>query len=298
MRKGLYSPGDFKDNCGFGLIAQIEGIASHQLLATSIESLTCMTHRGGVAADGKTGDGCGLLMQKPDRFLRDEAARLFDQPLHHQYAVGQVFLSPDAGQCAQQKGIIEAAVMAQGLSVLGWRTVPTDRTVLGEIALQSLPHIEQVFVQPENELSQQAFSVALFVARRQSELAVGADDYFFINSLSDAVIGYKGLMMPADLSRFYPDLADQRMETAICVFHQRFSTNTLPRWPLAQPFRYLAHNGEINTITGNRNWAEARTSKFKTDLLPDIEAWHRWSIAPARILPASTICSKCYWPGV
>ena len=152
MRKGLYNPGDFRDNCGFGLIAHIEGTASHELLATSIESLTCMTHRGGIAADGKTGDGCGLLMQKPDRFLRDEAARLFDQPLHHQYAVGQVFMSPDAGQCAQQKSIIEAAVVAQGLSVLGWRKVPTDRTVLGEIALQSLPHIEQVFVQPQNRM--------------------------------------------------------------------------------------------------------------------------------------------------
>jgi glutamate synthase (NADPH/NADH) large chain len=271
MRKGLYSPGEFRDNCGFGLIAHIEGAASHELLATSIESLTCMTHRGGIAADGKTGDGCGLLMQKPDSFLRHAAQELFGRPLQDRYAIGQVFLSPDEAQCASQKRIVEDALQAQGLQVPGWRVVPTDPAVLGPIALESMPRIEQVFVEAQAELSEQAFAVALFVARRKSELAVGADEYFYFSSLSCAVLSYKGLMMPADLNQFFPDLADERMETAICVFHQRFSTNTLPRWPLAQPFRYLAHNGEINTITGNRNWAEARTSKFKTELLPNIE---------------------------
>jgi glutamate synthase (NADPH/NADH) large chain len=271
MRKGLYSPGEFRDNCGFGLIAHIEGAASHELLATSIESLTCMTHRGGIAADGKTGDGCGLLMQKPDSFLRHAAQELFGRPLQDRYAIGQVFLSPDEAQCASQKRIVEDAMQAQGLQVPGWRVVPTDPAVLGPIALESMPRIEQVFVEAQAELSEQAFAVALFVARRKSELAVGADEYFYFSSLSCAVLSYKGLMMPADLNQFFPDLADERMETAICVFHQRFSTNTLPRWPLAQPFRYLAHNGEINTITGNRNWAEARTSKFKTELLPNIE---------------------------
>jgi glutamate synthase (NADPH/NADH) large chain len=272
MRKGLYSPGDFKDNCGFGLIAHIEGVSSHELLATSIESLTCMTHRGGIAADGKTGDGCGLLLQKPDRFLRQVAGEAFSTPLAEKYAVGQIFLNPDPVKCSDQKRLLEAALVAQGLTVPGWRLVPTDPDVLGPIALESMPRIEQVFVQAKGELSDEAFAVALFVARRKSELAVGDDEHFYISSLSCAVISYKGLMMPADLTLFYPDLADQAMETAICVFHQRFSTNTLPRWPLAQPFRYLAHNGEINTITGNRNWAEARTSKFKTELLPDIEA--------------------------
>ncbi len=272
MRKGLYSPGDFKDNCGFGLIAHIEGVASHELLATSIESLTCMTHRGGIAADGKTGDGCGLLLQKPDGFLRQVAEEAFSTPLADHYAIGQVFLNPDPARSREQKSQLEAALAAQGLTVPGWRLVPTDPAVLGPIALESMPRIEQVFVQAERDLSDQEFEVALFVARRKAELAVGEDEHFYISSLSCAVLSYKGLMMPADLTLFYPDLADQRMETAICVFHQRFSTNTLPRWPLAQPFRYLAHNGEINTITGNRNWAEARTSKFKTSLLPDIEA--------------------------
>lgn len=273
MRNGLYSPGDFRDNCGFGLIAHIEGEASHELLATSIESLTCMTHRGGIAADGKTGDGCGLLMQKPDSFLRNEAEQLFGKALRDQYAVGQVFLSTDDERYAAQKHAVEAEVVAQGLTVVGWRVVPVNADVLGEIALQALPRIEQVFVESGSELAQEAFAVALFTARRRAELAIGdGDEHFYINSLSAAVISYKGLMMPADLNSFYPDLADPRMETAICVFHQRFSTNTLPRWPLAQPFRFLAHNGEINTIMGNRNWAEARTSKFKTAMLPDIES--------------------------
>jgi glutamate synthase (NADPH/NADH) large chain len=272
MRKGLYSPGEYKDNCGFGLIAHIKGEPSHRLLTTAIESLTCMTHRGGINADGKTGDGCGLLLQIPDRFLRELARELFQHELSAQYAVGQVFLDPDEELYLFQKQAVEQALRDQGLVVVGWRQVPVDSGVLGDIALECLPRIEQVFVEPGSELSEQALVVALFVARRKAELAIGESDYFYICSLSHAVLCYKGLMMPADIASFYLDLADERMETAICVFHQRFSTNTLPRWPLAQPFRYLAHNGEINTIMGNRHWAAARTSKFKTDLLPDIEA--------------------------
>ena len=272
MRKGLYSPGEFRDNCGFGLIAHIQGRSSHRLLATAIESLTCMTHRGAIAADGKTGDGCGLLMQKPYQFLREQAATLFQHELNAQYAVGQVFLSPDAALRERQKRAVEGALTAQGLRLVGWRAVPTRPDVLGPIALACMPHIEQVFVESEAPRSEQAFAVSLYVARRRAELANGEGDGFYICSLSAAVISYKGLMMPADLAGFYLDLADERMETAICVFHQRFSTNTLPRWHLAQPFRYLAHNGEINTITGNRNWAEARTNKLKTELLPDIES--------------------------
>lgn len=275
MRKGLYSPGEFKDNCGFGLIAHIDGVASHELLSTAIESLTCMTHRGGINSDGKTGDGCGLLLQKPDRFLRAVASETLGVELPKNYAVGQVFLSPEDGQAQNERAAVEAGVKDQGLNVLGWREVAADASVLGEIAAAALPKIEQVFVGAADDMSDQALAIALFVARRKAELAVGESDYFYICSLSDAVVSYKGLMMPADLTAFYPDLADERMETAICVFHQRFSTNTLPKWPLAQPFRYLAHNGEINTIMGNRNWAEARAAKFQTDLLPDLE-----SIAP------------------
>ena len=270
MHKGLYSPGEFKDNCGFGLIAHLQGEASHQLLQTAIESLTCMTHRGGIAADGKTGDGCGLLLQKPDAFLRAEAQRCFSVALEPGYAIGMVFLSQDAARADKARQTLVDCLQQQGLTSVGWRTVPVDDSVCGEIALQSLPKIEQVFVQPGGRDRQQ-MAAALFVARRRAEIALADDPDFYIPSLSSEVIAYKGLVMPVDLPRFYRDLADPAMATAICVFHQRFSTNTLPRWPLAQPFRMLAHNGEINTITGNRNWAEARLGKFANPVIPDIE---------------------------
>ncbi|WP_320819614.1 glutamate synthase large subunit [Thalassolituus sp.] len=270
MRTGLYTPGDFKDNCGFGLLAHLEGQPSHELLKTAIESLTCMTHRGGIAADGKTGDGCGLLIQKPDSFLRAVSAEAGIQ-LPEQYAVGMLFMDLDDAICATQKAAVEQAIRDQDLSVLGWRTVPTSNDCLGPMALDCLPRFEQIFVAPKETLEASALAVKLFYARRYAEKALDNHPDFYIASLSDRVLSYKGLTMPVDLPNFFLDLGDERMETAICVFHQRFSTNTMPRWPLAQPFRMLAHNGEINTIRGNRNWANARTSKFVSDLLPNLE---------------------------
>ncbi|MAT51897.1 MAG: glutamate synthase large subunit [Porticoccaceae bacterium] len=271
MSQGLYRLDEFRDNCGFGLIAHVKGESSHKLLATGIEALTCMTHRGGIAADGKTGDGCGLLIQKPDGFLRTLCQELFSTTLPELYAVGSLMLSLDeqAQNNARETFAKEAA--AQGLSVVGWREVPTNNDVLGEIALRSLPAFFQVFIAPDEGMSEQHFDARLFVLRRKVEQALAGDKGFYVASLSSKVLSYKGLMMPADLTRFYPDLRDERVETAICVFHQRFSTNTMPQWPLAQPFRMLAHNGEINTILGNRNWSQARTPKLKTPLLPDLQ---------------------------
>ena len=269
MSAGLFRPEEFRDNCGFGLIAHTAGDASHRLLQTAIESLTCMTHRGGIAADGKTGDGCGLLMQMPDRFMRTLAQECFGVELADHYAVGQVFLGADPQRAAASREAMARALSDQGLTVLGWRQVPTDSSVCGKIALASLPVIEQVFVDAAG-VADDVLSGKLFVARRKAEIANAGDPDFYICSLSGRVISYKGLVMPVDLPRFYLDLDDDRLETAICVFHQRFSTNTMPRWPLAQPFRLLAHNGEINTIEGNRNWADARTARFETDKLPNI----------------------------
>ena len=269
MRAGLYRPEEFKDNCGFGLIAHMQGEASHHLLKTAIQSLTCMTHRGGINADGKTGDGCGLLMQKPDAFLRAKALEQFNTPLPEQYAVGMLFLNQEATKAATARARLESELSAQGLIVVGWRVVPIDPTVLGPLARERLPRIEQIFVTGAG-LSDQEMAVKLFCARRQAEEQLKTDTDFYVCSLSHKDIIYKGLMMPADLVLFFPDLGDELMATAICVFHQRFSTNTLPRWPLAQPFRFLAHNGEINTITGNRNWAQARQSKLATPLLPNL----------------------------
>ncbi len=270
MRTGLYSPDDFRDNCGFGLIAHVEGQASHRLLETAIESLTCMTHRGGIASDGKTGDGCGLLLKKPDSFLKTEAKKLFDKTLSEQYAVGQIFLNADKDIAKQQVENFNSVLSAEGLNVVGWRQVPIDPSICGEIAKANLPSILQVFVDAD-ELTAQEFAVALYVSRKKVEQLYEADEQFYVCSLSADVLSYKGLVMPVDIAKFYLDLADQALETAICVFHQRFSTNTLPKWPLAQPFRALAHNGEINTIMGNRNWAAARASKFESPLLPDLK---------------------------
>jgi len=274
MRTGLYSPGEFKDNCGFGLIAHMQGQASHQLLQTAIEALTCMTHRGGISADGRTGDGCGLLLKKPDSFLRAIAREIFNAEMSEHFAVGMVFLSQDAVKADIARQQLSQSLQDQGLQVVGWRVVPTDNSVCGPIALESLPQIEHVFVNAAG-LDAKQLATKLYVARRKAEIALASDGDFYVSSLSEKVLSYKGLVMPADLPQFYSDLGDARMETAICVFHQRFSTNTLPKWPLAHPFRMMAHNGEINTIEGNRNWAVARINKFQTESLPDPQ-----SIAP------------------
>ncbi|MBW5411853.1 glutamate synthase large subunit [Pseudomonas sp. MAG002Y] len=271
MKAGLYNPETFKDNCGFGLIAHMQGQASHHLLQTAIEALTCMTHRGGINADGKTGDGCGLLIQKPDAFLRAVALETFGVELPAQYAVGMVFLNQDDQKADVARNHMNSEFAAAGLTVVGWRKVPVDTSVLGPLALERLPKIEQVFISGEG-LDDQQFAVKLFTSRRRSSVLNKNDAEHYVCSLSSKVIIYKGLMMPADLAAFFPDLGDERLQTAICVFHQRFSTNTLPKWPLAQPFRYLAHNGEINTITGNRNWARARRTKFVNELLPDLDS--------------------------
>ena len=270
MAQSLCRLDDFKDNCGFGLIAHIKGETSHKLLLNAIQALTCMTHRGGVAADGKTGDGCGLLMQKPDSFLRTVVHETLQIELPELYAVGAVMLSTDDNKRSTAKNILEQELSAQGLEVLGWREVPTDNNCLGPIAIESLPAFEQIFVGPGTITDEKHFSARLFMGRRKAEKQLGDDNRFHIASLGINILSYKGLMMPVDLPGFYLDLADQRLETAICVFHQRFSTNTMPQWPLAQPFRMLAHNGEINTIMGNRNWSVARTPKYRSDLLPDL----------------------------
>jgi len=270
MRPGLYHPSEFRDNCGFGLVAHIEGQASYDLLQTAINSLTCMTHRGGIAADGMTGDGCGLLMQKPDAFLRAVANEQFGVELSENYGVGMVFFSQEEAKAEYARNILNQEIIQQGLEVVGWRNVPYDDKYCGSMARECMPAIEQIFVNAGNTDKEQ-LAVKLFVARRKAENQLAEDEDFYICSLSTTVLSYKGLMMPVDLPNFYLDLQDPRMEVAMCTYHQRFSTNTLPKWPLAQPFRMLAHNGEINTIRGNRNWAKARISKFRSAAIPNIE---------------------------
>ena len=265
----LYDHSVQKDNCGFGLIAHQQGETSHKLIKTAISALDRMQHRGGIASDGKTGDGCGLLLQKPDSFFRAVAAEK-NWNLGKKYAVGMIFLSPDPIEAALSKKILEEELSNECLTIVGWRTVPTDTSVLGEIAIGNLPTIEQIFLDAPPGWRNLELERRLYMARRRAEKRI-TDERFYVASLSCLVTIYKGLMMPVDLPNFYLDLADIRMQSAICVFHQRFSTNTSPQWHLAQPFRYLAHNGEINTINGNRQWSRARTHSFKSPLLPDLQ---------------------------
>ncbi|MGF1872794.1 glutamate synthase large subunit [Photobacterium indicum] len=266
----LYDPALEKDNCGFGLIAHIEGDTSHKLVRTAISALDRMTHRGGIAADGKTGDGCGLLMKKPESFYRIIAEEK-DWKLAREFAIGMLFLNQDPVRAEQARAIINDELSKETLSIAGWRTVPINDQVLGPIAKESLPNIEQVFINAPAGWKPRDIDRRLYIARRRIEKRITDDSDFYICSLSSQVTVYKGLCMPADLPRFYTDLGDLRLESSICLFHQRFSTNTQPRWPLAQPFRYLAHNGEINTIAGNRQWARARAYKFASPLLPDLQ---------------------------
>ncbi|MDE2088435.1 MAG: glutamate synthase large subunit, partial [Gammaproteobacteria bacterium] len=268
MTEGLYRPEFERDSCGFGLITQMDGVPSHWLVQTAIRSLARLTHRGAVAADGKTGDGCGLLMKKPDAFLR-AVAREAGLKLEERYAAGMVFLNRDPVPAERARRRLEADLAAQGLAVAGWRRVPTDASACGAEALKTLPDIEQVFVNAPAGVDEAVFERRLYVARRCAEKALEPEDpVFYVPSLSANVISYKGLVMPANLPVFYPDLNDARLASALCVFHQRFSTNTWPQWRLAQPFRYLAHNGEINTVQGNRHWSVARAYKFQTPLIP------------------------------
>jgi glutamate synthase (NADPH/NADH) large chain len=271
LTQGLYRPDFEKDNCGFGLIAQMDDKPSHWLVSTAIEALGNLTHRGAIGADGKTGDGCGLLMKKPDGFFKAIAAELGFELAEH-YAVGMVFLSQDEAQAANNQNTVTEKLQSQGLEVLGWRDVPLDaESACGAEALRLIPIMRQVFVNAPADIDEASFERKLYIARRLAEKAITDDDAFYIPSLSSHVVSYKGLVMPSYLPTLYKDLNDERMETAICVFHQRFSTNTWPQWRLAQPFRYLAHNGEINTIRGNRNWALARGAKFATSLIDNMD---------------------------
>jgi glutamate synthase (NADPH/NADH) large chain len=269
--QGLYSPEFEKENCGFGLIAQMDDKASHWTVQTAIESLANMTHRGGVAADCCTGDGCGLLIKKPDLFFQKEAKANHFELNHSLYAAGIVFLNQDPAKADLARQTLEAKLTHKGLTIAGWRKVPVNSSVLGEQATSMEPVIETILVNAKEGQSEADFNRCLFIARRKTEMEIDPiDDTFYITSLNSQLISYKGLVMPKELPEFYLDLQNKDFESSLISYHQRFSTNTLPQWRLAQPFRFLAHNGELNTIRGNRNWAIARQSKFETPLIPDL----------------------------
>ncbi len=268
--QGLYHPRFEHDSCGFGLIAHMDGRPSSWLVRTAIESLCNLTHRGAIAADGKTGDGCGILIRIPDQFLRAQAAES-DISLAGKFAVGMVFLSQNAAKAARARRVIKSAVRQRNLEITGWRAVPTDDDALGNSAMATKPKIEQVFINAPAGLSTPQLERRLFAARRIAEQQLAQDPDFYICSLSSKIIVYKGLFMPDNLVRFFPELGDSSLASSLAIFHQRFSTNTAPTWRLAQPFRMLAHNGEINTIQANRNWAIARSGQFADSLHENVE---------------------------
>jgi len=256
---------NFKDNCGFGLLANINNIPTHQNVEDSIQALERMMHRGAVAADGKTGDGSGLLFSLPKEFLKREAKTL-GVDLPKQFAVAMVFLQND-----NQKRVFEDICEKNDLKVVLYRDVPINIKALGKQALDSLPQIVQIFVTPSSLIATKRFEALLYMTRREIEMALNADKDFYIPSFSSKVISYKGLIMPTHIKTFYLDLENKNFKTTFALFHQRFSTNTLPEWRLAQPFRSIAHNGEINSIESNRFHTEMRSECMKSKVFSDKE---------------------------
>ncbi|HET8684334.1 MAG TPA: glutamate synthase central domain-containing protein, partial [Micromonosporaceae bacterium] len=284
-RQGLYEPAYEHDSCGIALVADVRGRASHHVVRQGLAALRRLDHRGARGAEPDTGDGAGLLLQVPDAFLRAVAG--FPLPPAGAYATGLVFLPADGAARARAVAVIERYVRAEGARLLGWRDVPVDPAGLGTAAAQAQPGIRQVFLTAPGpgpagdgllsgiELERVAYCVRRQVERETRERGVAA----YFPSLSGRTLVYKGMLTPDQLVSYYPDLADERVASAIALVHSRFSTNTFPSWPLAHPFRYVAHNGEINTIRGNRNWMAAREALLASPVLPgDLR----------RLLPACT----------
>ncbi|MEL1242057.1 glutamate synthase large subunit [Flavobacterium flavipallidum] len=273
--QGLYLPEFEHENCGAGFICNLKGEKTNQIIHDALEILVKLEHRGGVSADGKTGDGAGLLIDIPHEYFNRVCE--FKLPAAREYAVGMVFLPKIKNQYDFCKDIFEKEIKAQGLSVLGWRAVPVDSTQLGEIALASEPTIEQVFVGKIEPIDEATFKAKLYAARKITEHAIAnskisQSSYFYVPSLSTTTLIYKGIIMPEDIGPYYTDLQQSDLVTRLALVHQRFSTNTMPTWELSQPFRYMCQNGEINTLRGNVSRMRVREEIMKSDVFgPQIE---------------------------
>ncbi len=255
----------FKDNCGFGLLASINNTPSHKNLEDAITSLSRMMHRGAIAADGKSGDGSGLLLSLPKKFFTKEAKK-DGIVLPNMYAVAMLFY-----QNEKQLDTIKEICLNNDLKVFYKREVPINTEALGVQALETLPKIAQLFVMPNSLIGTRRFEALVYLSRKEVEHTLQEDKDFYIPSFSTSVVSYKGLVMPTHIKEFYQDLANPHFEISFCLFHQRFSTNTLPQWKLAQPFRMIAHNGEINSVTANRFNVKAKSEDMKSDIFSDEE---------------------------
>ena len=271
--QGLYLPEFEHDNCGAGFICNLNGIKSNDIIHKALDILIKLEHRGAVSSDGRTGDGAGILFDIPHDFFKKVCD--FELPEPREYGVGMLFLPKSKNQVAYCKTTFETAIRDQNLTVLGWREVPVDTSNLGKIAAEKEPTVMQVFVGKNGlEITEQQFNAKLFAARKISEHAVikskiSQSHQYYFSSFSTTTIIYKGLLMPEDISRYYTDLSDTDLVTRLALVHQRFSTNTFPSWELAQPFRYMCHNGEINTLRGNISRMRAREELMKSDVFGD-----------------------------
>ena len=277
-QKGLYSPEQEHDACGVGVVADIKGRKSHQIIGEGLQVLINLGHRGAAGSDPETGDGAGLLIQTPHSFFRSESQRLgFQLPADGEYGVGMVFLPPQPGAFEKARDLVSRHIEDEGLEVLAWRDVPVDYGKLGRDSRRRCPRICQVFVGPgQSGLDAAQLERKLYVVRKviehsmkDSGLSEEEADYFYVCSLSCNTVVYKGLLMAHQISGFYLDLQQEEMVSAFALVHSRFSTNTLGHWRLAHPYRYLAHNGEINTLRGNLNWMRAREAMFESPLFGD-----------------------------
>ncbi len=261
-----YDPADEHDACGVGFIAALDGKPRRSVVEKGIEALKSVWHRGAVDADGKTGDGAGIHVQVPQKFFKDHVRVIGHTPPENNLAVGMVFL-PRVSLDAQEacRCIVETEILNFGYYIYGWRQVPINVDIIGEKANATRPEIEQIIIGNPKGVSDEQFDLDLYIIRRRIEKAVGAGQIndFYICTLSTRSLIYKGMFLAEQLSTFYPDLMDPRFESNFAIYHQRYSTNTFPTWPLAQPFRMLAHNGEINTLKGNVNWMKAHETRME-----------------------------------
>jgi glutamate synthase (NADPH/NADH) large chain len=273
--QGLYDPRHEHDACGVGFVVDIKGRKSHTIVRQALRVLMNLLHRGACGCEPNTGDGAGVLIQMPDRFLRRECGRLgIPLPAAGAYGAGLVFLPRDVVQRDKVQSMIQGLVAEEGQRLLGWRDVPTDDHHLGNTAVAVEPHIKQVFIGGAPELDQPALERKLYVIRKRIEAAVETLDFpekrfVYFPSLSSRTLIYKGMLSADQIETMFPDLVDPEVESALALVHQRFSTNTFPSWPLAHPYRYIAHNGEINTLRGNINWMRAREALCRSGVLGD-----------------------------
>ncbi|MFQ5846667.1 MAG: glutamate synthase large subunit [Candidatus Methylomirabilales bacterium] len=275
-RQGLYDPRFEHDACGIGFVVNVKGVKSNEIVRQALTVLQNLTHRGARGAEPDTGDGAGLLLQTPHAFFRQAcAAAGIHLPSFGEYGVGMVFLPPDPSERRQCEKRFEEIIAEEGQRLLGWRTVPTCNASLGRTALSCEPCVRQVFIGCDPTIQDElAFERKLYVIRKRAENAVRysgmpGGKYFYLTSLSYKTVVYKGMLTAEQLEEYYPDLSDPAMEAALVLVHSRFSTNTFPSWERAHPYRYLIHNGEINTLRGNVNWMHARQSMFTSDLFKD-----------------------------